>query len=181
MFFRLNINLNEDDYLAFNIFHAFESTRGRKTVIKSRLFLILTMVILAALVVLVRGWTTFSVTYAILLLLFTLLYMLFYKKILLRNMKAQIKRVKKTGKLPLDPVSTFEFYEDKLVEITPSTRTEQKYEALERICVVAGRYVFLYNSSVGAYILPEAQIKAQINQEDFIDFLSKKCSTVEFY
>lgn len=181
MFFRLDINLNEDDYLAFNNFHSFESVQGKKLIKKTRFFFILAMVILAAPVVLMLGWTRFSMIYTTLLLLFTLLYMMLFKKILARNIKAQIKRLKKTGKLPFDPVSTLEFYEDKLVETTASTRTEQKYDVLERICVVAERYVFLYNSSVGAYILPVAQIRAQLNQEDFIDFLSKKCSTVEYY
>ena len=181
MFFRLDINLSEDDYFAFNIFHSFESSHGKKMINTTRLFFILAMVVLAALVFLVLGWTTFSTTNAALLLLFTLLYMMFYKKISIRILKAQIKRLKKMGKLPFEPISTLEFYEDKLVEATPSRRTEQKYDALERICVVAERYVFLYTSSVGAYLLPIAQIKAQLNQEELIDFLSKKCTTVEYY
>ena len=181
MFFRLDINLNEDDYLAFNSFHAFESVHGKKTIKKTRFFFTLIMVVLAALVFLMLGWTRFSMSYAALLLLVTLLYMVFFKKLLTRNLKVQIKRLKKMGKLPFDPVSTLEFYEDKLVETTASKRTEQKYDVLERICVVAERYVFLYNSSVGAYILPVVQIKAQINLEDLIDFLSKKCTAVEYY
>ena len=181
MFFRLHINLSEDDYLAFNYFHSFESVQGKKLIRKTRFFFILAMVILAALVVLLLGWTTFSTIYAALLLLFTLLYMMFFKKILTRNIKKQIKRIKETGKLPFDPVSTLDFYEDKLVETTASKRTEQKYDVFERVCVVAERYIFLYHSIIGAYILPVVQIKAQINQEDLIDFLSKKCSTVEYY
>ncbi len=85
------------------------------------------------------------------------------------------------GKLPFDPVSTLEFYEDKMVEITASSRTEQGYNIFERVCVVKDRYILLYKSSVGAYILPVAQIKAQLNQENLVDFLSKKCTNVEYY
>lgn len=181
MLFQLKIILNEDDYLAFNNFHSFESTYGRKTIRKTRIFFILTMVLLATLVVLVLGLTTFSLIYATLLLLFTLFYMVFFKKVLTRNMKTQIKRLKKMGKLPFDPVSTLEFYEDKMTESTASKRTEQGYNVFERICVVKDRYILLYNSSVGAYILPIAQIKAQLNLDNFIDFLSHKCTTVEFY
>lgn len=180
MLFQLNIHLSEDDYLAFNIFHSFESAHGKKTIKKTRLFFTLTMVLLAALFVLVIGVTTFSVVYTVLLLLFTLLYMVFFKKILTHNMKAQIKRLKKVGKLPFDPVSTIEFYEDKMVEITASKRTEQGYSSFERICVVKD-CILLYHSSVGAYILPVAQIRAQLNQENLVDFLSKKCTNVEYY
>ena len=181
MLFNLNINLSENDYLSFNNFHSFESAHGKKLIKNSRIRFILAMAFLAALVVLILGWTTFSITYAALLLLFTLLYMVFFKKILNWNVKNQIKRLKKIGKLPFDPVSTLEFYEDKMVEITTSRRTEQGYNIFERMCVVKDRYILLYHSSIAAYILPVAQINAQINQEDFIEFLSKKCTNIEYY
>jgi len=181
MLFQLNINLSEDDYLDFNKFHSFESMHGKKLINKTRIFFVLAMIILAAFFLLVMGLTTFSITYAVLLLLFALLYMVFFKKILTRNVKTQIKRLKKVGKLPFDPVSTLEFHEDKMVEITALQRTEQSYSIFERICVVKNRYVLLYKSSVGAYILPVTQIEAQLNQRDFIDFLSQKCPNVEYY
>lgn len=181
MLFQLNINLSEEDYLSFNNFHSFESVNGKKAIRKSRLFFTLSMIFLAVLLVLVMGLTTFSVIYTALLLLFTLLYMVFFKKILTHNMKAQIKRLKKTGKLPYDPVSTLEFYEDKIVEITESSRTEQSYNIFERICVVKNRYILLYKTSVTAYILPVAQINTQLNQQDFVAFLSTKCTNVEYY
>ena len=181
MLFQLNINLSEDDYLDFNKFHSFESMHGKKLINKTRIFFVLAMIILAALFLLVMGLTTFFITYAVLLLLFTLLYMVFFKKILTRNIQTQIKRLKKIGKLPFDPISTLEFYEDKMVEITASSRTEQSYTIFERVCVVKDRYILLYKSSVTAYILPVAQIKAQLNQENLVDFLSKKCTNVEYY
>ena len=181
MLFQLNINLSEDDYLDFNNFHSFESAHGKKLIRKTRIFFILAMVFLAALVVLILGCTTFSVIYAALLLLFTLLYMVFFKNVLTRNIKGQIKRLKKIGKLPFDPVSTLEFHEDKMVESTALQRTEQSYSIIERICVVKDQYIFLYKSSVSAYILPVLQIKEQVSQEDFIAFLSRKCTNVEYY
>lgn len=181
MLFQLNINLSEEDYLSFNNFHSFESVNGKKAIRKNRLFFTLSVIFLAVLLVLVMGLTTFSVIYTALLLLFTLLYMVFFKKILTHNMKAQIKRLKKTGKLPYDPVSTLEFYEDKIVEITESSRTEQSYNIFERVCVVKNRYILLYKTSVTAYILPVAQINTQLNQQDFVAFLSTKCTNVEYY
>ena len=95
MLFQLNINLSEDDYLDFNKFHSFESIHGKKLINKTRIFFVLAMIILAALFLLVMGFTTFSIIYAALLLLFTLLYMVFFKKRLTRNVKTQIKRLKK--------------------------------------------------------------------------------------
>lgn len=181
MLFQFNISLTEEDYLVFNSFHSFDSAHGKKQIRKTRVFFVLTMVILMALVILMLGWTTFSISYAIILGLFTVLYMLLFKKILNRNIKNQIKRLKKIGKLPFDPVSTIEFHEDKMIEITAYKHTEQRYDTLERICVVRDCYILLYYSSVGAYILPIPQINVQANQMDLLGFLSQKCNTVEYY
>ena len=181
MLFKLNLNLTEDDYLNFNTFHTFESAYGKKTVIKTRIMFILIMALLEVYIIFAFGPTPLGIGYAALLLAFVVLYMVFFKKIVTRNINAQIKRLKKIGKLPFDPVSTLEFYEDKLVEVTPSSRTEQGYGVLERICVVKDRYILLYKSSVNAYKLPVAQIKEQLDQESFIAFLSGKCANVEYY
>lgn len=181
MLFQLNITLTEDDYLAFNHFHALESISAKKQLNKTRTLFMTAFIVLAALVFLILGWTTFSVTYAILLGIFAVLYILLFKLIVKRNIKSQIKMLKKTGKLPFDAVSVLEFHEDKLVEITTEKRVEQSYDGIERICVAGDRYIFLYNSSVGAYILPILQIKAQLSQEALLRFLSAKCPTVEHY
>lgn len=181
MLFQLNINLNEDDYLAFNNFHSFESVHGKEAIRKARLIFTLAMTLLAVLFILIMGITTFSILYAALLLLFTLVYMASFKKVITRNIKTQIKRLKKIGKLPFDPVSTLEFHEDKVVEITAIRRTEQGYNIFERICVVKDRYILLYHSSVAAYILPVAQVNTQLNQKEFVDFLFTKCTNIEYY
>ena len=181
MLFQIHINLTEEDYVAFNHFHSFDSIHGKKMIRKTRITFIAVMALLMALVVFVLGWTTFSITYATVLGLFIVLYMLLFKKLVKRNIKVQIKRLKKIGKLPFDPESTIELWEDKIVEITPSKRTEQSYNIFERICIVEDRYIYLYYSSVGAYILPMAQVKAQANQADLLSFLSGKCKTMEYY
>ncbi|MBE6949319.1 MAG: hypothetical protein E7456_05675 [Ruminococcaceae bacterium] len=109
------------------------------------------------------------------------LYILFLVNVVKRNIKSQIKKLKKTGKLPFDAVSRLEFHEDKIIEITDSKRIEQGYEVLERICIVGDRFVYLYYSSIGAFILPVPQIKNQIDQDDFLNFLFQKCNIVEYY
>ena len=184
MLFRLNIHTNEDVYLDFNLFHALESAHGKKMLKKARIRFCLIMAILAALVLLVLGGDTFSVVYAVTLLLVTLVYMLLLKKISIWSIKANIKRLKKIGRLPFTPVSTLEFYEDKVVEITDLQRTETGYGMIERICVVKDRCILVYQSSVQAFILPVLQVAEQVKPEELIAFLSEKCTNcanVEYY
>ena len=181
MLFQFNISLSEDDYLAFNNFHSFGSVHGKKLIRRVRIVFVSVMLLLIALVFLFIGTSVFALSYAAFLGLFTAVYMILYRKILKQNIKAQIKRLKKQGKLPFDPVSTLEFYDDKFVEITPSKHTELNYSIFERICIVQGKYILLYYSSVGACILPIPQIQMQANLDTFIRFLSEKCDKIEHY
>lgn len=181
MRFQLDITLTEEDYLAYNIFHALESLQGKKQLRKRRIFYIsITLIVLACALLLV-GWTPFSIALIVVLGLYTVLYLLLLKKMISSNIKAHIKQLKKAGKLPIDPVSTIEFYEDKMVDASPGKRSEQSYTVLERICVVKNRFVLLYNSSISANILPFSQIQAQLEQEEFLRFLSEKCNCIEYY
>ena len=179
MHYQLKLHLTEEDYLAFNQFHSLQSPFGKKMVRKSQIYFVFAMIFLAALIVLVFGRTTFAMLYAGALGLFTIVYLFLFKKIIKRSIKAQIKHMKSTSKLPYDPESTLEFYEDTLVEIAAGKRLEQSYDVLERICIWGEDYIFLYSSSVNAYILPTAQVKAQVDAAAFMDFLSQKCETME--
>lgn len=181
MLFNFKINLVEDDYLSFNLFHSLESSHGRKAAMKGRVIYVSVLLALAVLVLVVLGFTLFSVIYDAILLIMILRYLVFYKKIIGKSFKRHIKRLKKMGKLPFDAESTFEFYEDKVVESTQTKRIEFSYDDIERVCLVSNRYVFLYNSSISAYMIPISQIKEQISFTDFVAFISKKCKNVEYY
>ena len=153
MLFQLNINLTEDDYLAFNSFHAFESSSGKRMVRRSRTLCMLITAFLSILLLFYMGFSIYYLLYLAIFLPSMLLYMVFYKKVLSRNMK----------------------------EISASSRTEHGYNVFERVCIKNDRYIFLFKSSITAYILPIAQIKEQLNLEDLMAFLSQKCANVEFY
>ena len=178
MLFLLNINLTEEDYFQYNRFHTTETPQGKAAIKKSHTVFIVTLVAMSAIILLLRGW---SLPYCLAIGVWAIIYFATYKNTVDKNLRKQIKRLKETGKLPFDPVSIFEFHEDKLVEITDDAHTERKYTSIERVCVYKDSYIFLYQSSMGAYVLPLPQVRAQVNQEDFIRFLSQKCNTVEYY
>lgn len=181
MVFQLEITLKKEDYLEFNRFHNLESTYGKMQIRKMLLIFLGVIALLSVLIILVNGWSDFSITYIVVLGIFIAIYLALYKKLVLQNLKSQIKWMEKTGKLPFEPVTKLEFHEDRLIEICPSKRIEQEYALLERICIVEGRFILLYTSSIGAHILPWSQINAQLDQEALLAFLTSKCSTVERY
>jgi hypothetical protein len=181
MRYQLDIHMTEEDYLQFNLFQSLELPDSKKAIRRAQLTLLGVVAAVLVLYIWVVGWTTFSIVYVPVMCLLTTIYLADYKKRVARNIRSQIKRLRKTGKLPYDENSRIEFYEDRIVETAASSRVEKGYEALERICVLEDRYIFLFTSCVAAYILPVPQVKAQIDMQEFLDFLSGKCNTVEYY
>lgn len=181
MLYQLNITMTEEDYIAYNEFHSLESKEGKKQLRKGRILYLLFTAALMVLFLLVVGRSSLTPIYVALMALYTAVYMAMYKKVVKKNIRKQITVMKKSGKLPFDPQATFEFYGDRLVEITPDKRIEQRYDGIQRVCVLPDRYILLYHTTVGAYILPIPQIGSQVNQADFLRFLSEKCPTMETY
>ncbi|MBQ7817325.1 MAG: hypothetical protein IJ388_00830 [Oscillospiraceae bacterium] len=181
MRFQFDIALTEEDYLAFNYFHHIESADGRKQVQIRRVLFLFFMAIMVALVIIIRGWTVYTTIYTVLMTLFAFVYFLCFNKSAKRSLKAQIEKLSKSGNLPFDPISKMEFYEDHLVDISAKMRIELSYEGIKRMCVVANRYIFLYDGIASAYILPLSQIKEQVNPDDFLRFLLLKSKTIENY
>lgn len=175
MEYQFELTLTEEDYIAYNQFHAFESPLGKKQMKKNKLLLGgFTAVLIVALGLHIGRNTVFAI-YTAVVTLYLAVYLLFYRKIAMLLLKRQIKRMKKQGKLPYEPVATMEFYADRFVEIASSRRTEQNYSSIERICVVPDRFVLLYLNTITAVILPISQLRQQTQLEGVLDFLSEKC------
>lgn len=178
--FHFQITLTEEDYLAFNLYHALDSAQGKKQIRKVHLLFLLVMIALSALVLLILDHDTFGICYACAIAVFTVVYLLLFKRFVRHNIRSQIKQLKKTGKLPFDEAAQLEFDAEQIVERTPFKQVQQRYDHLERVCILPGRYIFLYYSSVGAYILPIPQICTQTNLDTFLRFLHEKCKNFEY-
>ena len=181
MHYKLNVTLTEADYYNFNYFQAFETPHGKKTLLKCRIILALCMALIAAIAVVIRGWSQTSMIYVLICVLLTVVFSLFLKKIMVNSLKKQLIELKKAGKLHFSPKSEIEFCENGIVETTLTERSEKSYDAIEKICVLGDRYIFLYTSSIGAYILPLSQVKTQTGKKKLLDFLQTKCNKIECY
>lgn len=178
MLFRMYITQTDADYLNLNFFHAFESNQAKKGIRKFRIRFTCFMLLLMGVAYWLLEWTIFNV---LILALYTILALFLLKPIQKGLFKVQMKQFKKNAKLPFEPVSAFEFYENTFVEIAPTNKNEYDYKAIERVCIVKDRYILLYTNSLNAYQLPISQIKEQVDYDAFIHFLGQKFSTVEYY
>ena len=172
MKFSFSITLTDEDYFEFNKFHSLESHYGVNKTSKLRWFVtaLLGVVILAA--CFVGGFDSFFFSYSVAVLVLLVCYNLFWRQLMSWSIKSSLKHLKKKGKLAYSPFSTLEFGVEGIVETTDVLRVEQKYSAIERVSVVEGRYIYIHNSNLGAYIIPMSAFSDQSEYESFLDFLA---------
>lgn len=181
MLYKLNLTLTDADYVNFNFFQTFETPLGRKNILKCRILLAVGMALVAAIAVFARGWSQTSAIYVAICALLAAVFMVFLKRIMKTSLKKQLSQLRKSGKFHYTPQSEIEFYDDKFVEISENQPIEKSYDAIERVCVAGNRYIYMFTSSVGAYILPLSQVEKQLDKEEFLNFIRKKCPKVELY
>lgn len=181
MIYKIDTTLTDELYADFNCFTAVETKTAKRAVIISRIIINAIYVACLVAIALADGFSTFLFIYAVSLASLSVYNTVNMKKIVKKSTIRQLNKIRKTGKVPYSPTATIEFYEDKLIDISPNSRIEQNYQGLDRICVVKGRFILLYTSNIGAYIVPEEQAKAQVDLDEFIQFITQKCSSVEYY
>ena len=79
------------------------------------------------------------------------------------------------------PVSEIEFYDESFVEITPDSKTEQKYSAIERVSVITDKVVYIHVNNVMSYILPLSCFESKEQYNNFLDFVRSKCANIDVY
>lgn len=180
MHFGFVIRITEQDYLDFNYFHALESKQGKKQLMKSRLAMLALYALLMSMAILLTGWKDYTAWYILTILVCALIHTLLLKHSMKRNIRKGIKNMKKTGRLPYDEESKLEFFDNVLVETGPTNRTEYKYQAVERVCVVKDQFVLIYTNSAQANVIPIWQLRQQVDMEAFLAFLTVKCGMIEY-
>ena len=181
MRYELKIHMTEDDFTAFNVFHTTRSVYGKQMTRRVKRLIAGMFALAAVLYFLMRGVNGESVLYAVFLAVVGGLFIWRYDKVFGKAMGKNLKRMAGNGKMPYAPESRIEFYDDKLVEITPERRTELYWPTVERLCAVEGKVWYLYLNNSSAVVLPVEQIRAQTDIGEFYRFLEEKCPVVDVF
>ncbi len=178
---KFQVHLSENDYFEFNKFHNLQSHYGASVIKKTRIVIAIIFGAAILLSFLSSGFTADGFLYAGIYLALLILFQVFLKKFFIETVKANIKHLKKQGKLAYHEYSEIEFLERSFIETTPDNKTEQSYASIERISVVEGRYVFIHPNNITAYILPASSFRNQAEYDEFLKFVPSICANVDFY
>lgn len=167
--FQWTYELSENDYYEFNRFHMYHAPMSKKTVWVGRFlppacYMLIAFVFFRA----THSWTyvyTFGVV--------SIAFVLFYRQICDASLRRRLKRIKKHGKLPFESRVSLEATDDHIVERADSG--EKKTCLAQCEYVLAGHSaVYVYNSALSAYIIPNRVFRDEDEKNRFIRFIESK-------
>lgn len=171
--FEFKITLDDDDYLLFNQYHLLNSSSGKKYLLVYRLIVLFICLMVIVIFSIAGADFGLILVEAILMTIFSVLWIGFSKKKILKSMNKRILKLKKEGRLPYSNEAILKFDDEKIHEITPNTENITKYSLIEKIAVTE-KAIYIYFSSIQAYILPVTAFSEEMEKLKFLELINEK-------
>lgn len=150
---KYNISINDDDYLKFNIFYAYQSKGGKRSIRITQLVLPIFSVVFLSIFLLFSSDYAFILTEAVLLSALSVFWFFHAPKLLEKNVRKQLERLKKSGKLPYHPSSEIEFQDFRMVERYDQGEFRLDYADIENI-YFENDSIYVFYTALQAFIIP---------------------------
>lgn len=170
--YHFRYTLDEQDYFAFNKYHLFNSPTNKKNLLANRLVVPIMFVLCGLFIGTIVKEPFLSYYFYIAFGIVAICWLIFFKTIMKKQIKRNMKRMKKRGKLPYQRDITISFEDDVIVEITENGESKVKYSALERV-ITTEKAIYIYINAMQAILLPCAVFSDEKERDDFIVFISK--------
>ena len=168
---RFKVQIEEEDYILYNVYIAFHSKAGRRLLVRGRLFG-LALSLFALLVMYVAGADKgLIVTEAIFLAVFSAVWFFVYPYFAKKSIRKQILKLKEEGKLPYEREALLEFKDDEIYEELKDGTRHVPYSDIMSV-EESGDYIYLRKGVQEAIIVPERCLNVPI--ADFLSFMNDK-------
>ncbi|MBS3990678.1 MAG: YcxB family protein [Erysipelothrix sp.] len=174
--FEFKIALDEDDYLQFNMYHLLNSSNGKQLLLLYRLIIPLISFISITIFINEDSDLQFVLIATLVSVIISILGIIFSKKVIFMFLKKGIQNLKKEGKLPYSKNTILKFDDDFIYEFTHNAENKTKYAMIEKI-VVTEKIIYIYISSVQAYLLPKSAFTNDLEKDEFLNFINNKLAT----
>ncbi|NLD59215.1 MAG: YcxB family protein [Clostridiales bacterium] len=171
--FEFKFALDDNDYLLFNRYHLLNSPSGKKALTMYRLVVPIVFLAVILIFYIADAGPRLIIIEAILMAIVSALWLAFSDKLLLRSVNKNILKMKKTGRLPYSSEAVLKFGEENVHEITPNTENKTDYSLIEKIAVTE-KAIYIYFSTVQAYILPITAFSDEAERRRFLEFIHSK-------
>ncbi len=172
---KYQIDLNDEDYLRFNIFYATHSKVGQHNVKMARLAFPLVCVLAVVIFMMAGAATTFIIAEGVVLAAASVCWQFYLPKMMEKSVKKNIDRIKTDGKMPYHAHSEIELLDFTIVERSSHGQIHVKYEDIEKVYDTEA-YLFIFYSAAEALLIPVRCLGGQ--KERVVAFLTDKTACV---
>lgn len=175
--FEFKITLDDDDYLLFNQYHLLNSSIGKKTLMSFRIIIPFICFMIVVIFCIAGSSIQLILFESIVMTIFSVYWIAYSRKKIQKSMEKRIKKMKKEGRLPYSKEAIIKFDDKSIHEITPSTETKTLFSLIEKIAVTE-KAIYIYFSSVQAYILPISVFSDEMKKQKFLEFINLKADNI---
>ena len=170
--FEFDYTITEKDYWNFNRYHTLHSPAGKKTLLVLS-FIIPVLLLIQIVVDVLKGYAEYIIGVAVIYAVFSGIWALLLRPMMLIGVRLNMVLQKKNGKLPYDSQIILRFDENFIYEKAPLTETKMSYAKLERIAV-GKKGVYLYHTVMSAFLIPNSVFTNAAQKHDFLQFIHHK-------
>lgn len=168
---QIHIDLNDEDYITYNIFHAFYSQKGQRSMALGRCMLLILAGLSVVLLTLGHVQTLLIAVDAGILLIASVFWYLYYPNIVKKRIRKKYMTLKNSGRIFYHPGADVEFTENEIIETTSDSQNRVPYTMIMDIWVGEDAY-YLMQSAVQALIVPYRCLE---NREAFFEYVKERC------
>ena len=172
--YKFDCRLSDKDYYEFNKYHMLYAKDVKKLNRLSKWFVPFFFALIIIYNFISYGFYAELIIQAVIYAFFSIIWVCTSKYIALPILKAHIKIMKKTGKMPYSPVSCMEFFDDYFSETTPESKNEYKYSAISNVVHTKNDDVYIYLNAIQAYIISNRFFESTQQREEFLKFIKGK-------
>lgn len=176
--FEFKVNLNDDDYIAFNKYVLLNNPASRKNINKTkRSGPIMFYSIGIAVFILSHDFTFFLIEMALITVI-SIVWVMNSDKIYAKSVENNIKNFMKEGEAPYnDKESVITFNNETFDEISKNIDSKTKYSIVKKVAVTE-EAVYIFINATRAYILPTRIFSDNEEKEKFIEFINSKVDCI---
>lgn len=171
--YQFNYQCDDNDYFAFNQYHLENSVPGKKALLTFRLVIPVFCILVIMIFLVAHADAKFIIMESVILLIISVLWIIFAKKMYLQSIKKGIRKMHKKGKLPYSSQGTLSFGEQEITDSGSIGETKVCYSAIEKIGVT-DQAIYLYFTAIQAFILPTSCFNSEKEKQDFLSFILAK-------
>ena len=150
---RVTVNLNDEDYIAYNINHQFGTKSGKDSIMLGKLLHVILCIGVIIFICTLDAGPVLTVIEIVAVIGFYVFLLITYDSRMKKRIRRKVEQIKKTGKLPYEPEATIDFNDDCIMEYTPSTTRRIEWKDIEQIRTDE-EHVYLQFSSMQALLIP---------------------------